>query len=106
MDFIKGSLLTVCYLLIAEFNNFGRVYCWCILESLVWIHASIPNRLFVFHGLLSQYEALENGLQDIHSWMGEAETLLNSINYVNTEQGIQETLDSHKVKTRKCPGAV
>lgn len=65
-------------------------------EALVRIRAQIPLKLHLFHQLLIQQEALEQGQKEINHWLDEAENLLQSLSLAGGRENIHEQLNKHR----------
>lgn len=65
-------------------------------EALVRVRAQIPLKLHLFHQLLIQQEALEQGQKEINHWLDEAESLLQSLTLNGGRENIHEQLNKHR----------
>lgn len=65
-------------------------------EALVRVRAQIPLKLHLFHQLLIQQEALEQGQKEINHWLDEAENLLQAFSLSGGRENIHEQLNKHR----------
>lgn len=65
-------------------------------EALVRVRAQIPLKLHLYHQLLIQLEALEQGQKEINNWLDEAEVQLQTLTLAGGREHIQEQLNKHR----------
>ena len=52
-----------------------------LLEIVLFLRSLIPSKVQLFHQLLTQLEAVDNGEKKVLNWCKEAESLMASVSY-------------------------
>ncbi len=65
-------------------------------ENLVIIRSMIPTKIQLFHHLLSQLEAIDQGEKDILAWCDEVDRVVASAKHGGTQEEMRIEYDKHK----------
>lgn len=65
-------------------------------ENLVIIRSMIPSKIQLFHHLLSQLEAIDQGEKDILSWCKEVDKVVESVKKCTSQDELQTEYNKHK----------
>ena len=65
-------------------------------ENLVIIRSMIPTKIQLFHHLLSQLEAIDQGENDVMQWCNEVDRVVASAKHGGTQEEMRIEYDKHK----------